>query len=795
MFVILFYRMFIFFLTLFFLNQSRISIITKIKLGSFFKQTKVKLILGILVLLLVLDIAFPIKNPNNYSTVILYDEGRILSAYLNNEDKWRLKTKVEEVSPLFLKAIIAKEDKYFYYHPGVNPVAIFRAFASNVQKNKRVSGASTITMQVIRMIYPDERTYFNKFFEVIRAIQLELHYSKKEILGLYLNLIPFGSNIEGIKAATYIYLQKHPSQLSLAQAMVLSLVPNKPSLLISGKNSIQLKEFKDKWLRLFEKQKIFNKTEIALAQNETVVLRRTTFPRRAPHLSDRLFEIGSQPYIQSTIHSGYQLQVEKQISAYLQRLETIGVKNGMAMVIDNKTMKVLVYCGSADYKNRIDGGQVDGIRAIRSPGSALKPYLYALSLEKGIINPKAILYDIPTDFGGFKPQNFDDTFQGQVNMQNALQQSLNIPAVKTLDEYGLGEFLIDMKKADFKSIKKNEDKLGLSAILGGCGVSMEEMVRLYATFANGGHFQELNFTANSPFSKTTARELLDPASCYIISDILSGIQRPDFPNNFDFTFRLPKIAWKTGTSFGKRDAWAIGYNPDYTVGLWLGNFSGESIPQLSGAAVATPLLFQIFNTIEKNKPWFKKPENLVYKEVCSMSGLPKNDFCNDTQIDVFVGNVFYKKKCQHLKKVWVNAAETMSFCSYCLDRNAAIQKGYINYPPEYLSFLRSNGLPYAAPPPHNLNCSHGVKLLSLSIISPRNKGLYYIEKNNVEEIELKANASLGTENVFWYHNNRLVGKFNAHKSVFIKPELGKNYITCTDENGESVNVWFEAKGL
>ena len=767
----------------------------KINPIQFLKTPKVKYTLVLLVLLLALDLVFPVKVPDNYSTVVLDDEGRILSAYLNNEDKWRLKTNVEEVSPFFLKAIIEKEDKYFYYHPGVNPVAIFRAFASNIQKKKRVSGASTITMQVVRIIYPKDRTYFNKVAEIIRAFQLELHYSKKEILALYLNLIPFGSNVEGIKAASYVYLQKPPSQLSLAQAMVLSLIPNRPSLLISGKNNSQLEFFKNKWLKLFEKQAIFNKNEIVLAQNESVNLKRSTFLKRAPHISDRLTAESASPYIHTSIHAAYQLQVEKQLTAYLQRLETIGVKNGMAMVVDNKTMKVLVYCGSADYKNRIDGGQVDGITSVRSPGSALKPYLYALALEKGIINPKATLYDIPTDFGGFKPENFDDTFRGQVSMQDALQQSLNIPAVKTLDEYGIGDFLIEMKKADFKSIKKNEDKLGLSAILGGCGVSMEEMVRLYATFANGGPFQELNFTSNPNLPKTPAKALLDPASCYIISDILSGIQRPDFPNNFDFTFRLPKIAWKTGTSFGKRDAWAIGYNPDYTVGVWLGNFSGESIPQLSGAAVATPLLFQIFNAIEKNKPWFKIPESLMYKEVCSVTGLPKNDFCKDTQMDFFVGNVFYKKKCQHLKKIWVNASETMSYCGFCLDRNLAVQKEYINYPPEYLSFLQSGGLPYSSPPPHNPNCTHTIKSQTLSIVSPRNKGLYYIEKNNLQEIELKANVSVGTGNVFWYHNNQLVGKFEAHKSVFITPTLGKNTITCTDENGKSVNIWFEARGL
>ena len=450
--------------------------------------------MAILAILLVLDLVFPVKVPDNYSTVVLDDEGRILSAYLNNEDKWRLKTNLEEVSPFFLKPIIEKEDKYFYYHPGVNPVAIFRALASNIQKKKRVSGASNITMQVVRMIYPNDRTYFHKIVEMIRAFQMELHYSKKEILAMYLNFIPFGSNVEGIKAASYIYLQKHPSKLSLAEALVLSLIPNKPSLLLSGKNNQALDFFKNKWLNNFERQGIFTASEIKLAKSESIKLKRSTFQKKAPHLSDRLANDNPAPYIKSSIHSGFQFLVEKQVSTYLERVNMLGVKNAMAMVIDNKTMKVKVYCGSGNYKNKLDGGQVDGIQAVRSPGSALKPFLFALALEKGIVNPKAILYDIPSDFGGFTPTNFDDTFQGQVNMRDALQLSLNIPAVKTLDDFGLADFLIEMKKADFKSIKKNEDKLGLSAILGGCGVTMEEMVRLYDTFANGGFFQALNFS-------------------------------------------------------------------------------------------------------------------------------------------------------------------------------------------------------------------------------------------------------------------------------------------------------------
>jgi penicillin-binding protein 1C len=756
-----------------------------------------------ILLFLLLDLCFPFRVPQDYSTVVLDRNNRVLSAYLNHNDKWRFKCQASEVSPFFVKAILEKEDQYFYFHPGVNPMAIIRAALANVSKQKRVSGASTISMQVVRLIRPQKRTYLNKVKEILWAFQLEMHLSKKEILSLYLNLIPLGSNIEGIKAASYIYLDKHPSKLSLAEAMTLCLIPNKPSLLQNATKAAELQLFKTKWLDYFEKKELFARSEIQFARSEQVGLIRKNLPKIAPHFCERLKnETDASPYIFSTLNTNMQLQVEGQIANYLGRLRSIGLHNAMAMVIDNRTMEVLVYCGSGDYGNKSDGGQVDGLQAIRSPGSTLKPFLYALAMEKGLLNPKAILYDIPSDFAGFKPENFDNHFAGQVSMRDALQASLNIPAVKTLENYNLIEFILELKKAKFKSITENESKLGLSLILGGCGVSMEEMVKLYATFANQGQYQELafkrNLLKNGSFfgnNKPEKLQLLHPASSYIISDILSGLQRPDFPNNFEFTFKLPKIAWKTGTSFGKRDAWAIGYNPNYTVGVWLGNFSGESIPDLSGASVATPLLFQVFNTVETQKKWFQIPEKLEYREVCSISGLPKNTYCTSTQIDHFVSSVFYKNKCQHLKSIWTNPAQTFRYCEKCLDRTTAIKKTVTNYPAEYLEFMTANGMGHDQLLPHNAACQNISKSQSLSIVSPRNGSTYYIESQNPQEMQLKANAGSSTNYLFWYHNNKLLGKYRASESVFIKPRLGNNLISCTDEFGKSIKISFEAKGI
>jgi penicillin-binding protein 1C len=456
---------------------------------------------GIAVLCLftvILNGIFPPKKPDSFSTVVLDRDGKMLSAFLNNNDTWRLKTSIEEVSPFFIKAILQKEDKYFYYHPGFNPVALAKALFNNTFTSNKRTGASTITMQVVRMQLPKKRTYSAKLSEIIRAVQLELNYSKAEILEMYLNLIPYGSNIEGIKSASLLYLNKYPSRLSLAEAVMLSCIPNRPQLLKGGKTTEELVSYHLKWLNFYDKKGIFSPEEIAIARGERVSLHRRKLPHHAPHLSQRLSKEHLTPYIQSTIDLGVQKSVENSVRAHLEKVRHFGLQNAMAMVVDNRTMEVIAYVGSAEFSNLNDGGQVDGIQAVRSPGSTLKPFLYGKAIEAGLLSAKTILYDIPSDFAGFTPTNFSETFQGQVSMREALQLSLNIPAVETLHEYGVRKFIEDLKLAGFSSIKQNEDQLGLSMILGGCGVKMSEMVTLYAALANYGNLQKPRFIKGEP---------------------------------------------------------------------------------------------------------------------------------------------------------------------------------------------------------------------------------------------------------------------------------------------------------
>jgi penicillin-binding protein 1C len=743
----------------------------------------------------VYDLLFPFRPQVNYAKMMLDRDGKILAAYQSEDDKWRFKVKLEELSPDLVQSFIKKEDKYFYYHWGVNPLAVLRALNANILKNKRVSGASTISMQVVRMLERKPRSYSSKISEAIKAFQLETHFSKKEILEHYLSLVPLGSNIEGVSAASYIYFQKSPLKLSLAQSVALSVIPNRPSLMNPSQKT-RFEAYMTYWLNKYKKDGIFETTKINEAATERLIFKKHAFSSKAFHFTQKILnESTSQnSSIKTTLKLNWQLQIEQQLKQHVERLKAQGLQNGTVMVVDNRTLEVLVYCGSADPTNKLDAGQVDGIHAIRSPGSTLKPFLYGLGMELGLVNPKTVLYDIPSSFAGYSPVNFDNTYLGKINMAEALQLSLNIPAVKMLDEIKVKTFIKLLKKLNFENIKTNEEKLGLSLTLGGCGVNMGELVAAYASIANLGNYQTLKTTLVDK-GETKKVSVLDSATCFILSQILSGVSRPDFPNNFEFTYKLPKIAWKTGTSYGKRDAWALGYNPNYTVGVWLGNFSGEGMPNISGVQVATPLLFQVFNTIEKQRPWFKMPSSLIYRQVCSVTGKPLSEDCSQSVIDFFGNKTAPKSKCTHFTKIWVNRAETMSYCPKCINHTDAKVLNYNYEPAAYQNYLYQKGQFSHRIPAHNASCQSISYKNHLQIISPQHKGLYYIENGKSEKITCEAEADPGTAWLYWYHNGKFLGKFNLNQSPFIQPTLGQNIVSCTNPYGKSSKVVFEVQEL
>ncbi len=433
---------------------------------TYFKKLKfprwLKISLAVLVAALLLDALFPFHPQVPYSTQVLAADGTVIHAFLSKDDKWRLQTEVTEITPLLRKTLIHKEDRYFNWHPGVNPLSLGRAAVRNLLTGRRTSGASTITMQVVRLLHPRERTYGSKLIEIVRAVQLELHYSKNEILQLYLNLVPYGGNIEGIKAASLLYFGKPPQLLSLAEITALSIVPNRPSSLRPDTRSANLIAARNVWLRRFETENLFEKALIEDALREPLDVRRRAAPREIPHLALRLkAEFPDQPTIHTAIQPQKQRQAEDLVKNYINRLRGRNIHNAAVLVVDNESGDVLAYVGSADFANPYDGGQVDGVRAVRSPGSTLKPLLYATAFDKGLITPKTMLNDVPTNFGGYEPENFDQRFNGPVTVEFALANSLNVPAVKILQEVGTPVLVDQLKKAGFQTVRKQAKEFGV----------------------------------------------------------------------------------------------------------------------------------------------------------------------------------------------------------------------------------------------------------------------------------------------------------------------------------------------
>lgn len=757
----------------------------KISILSFSKY----LITGIVALLVVsiaLNLIFPLPDKIDYSTTVYAADGTLLNAYLSKDDKWRIASEKNEISKVLQAALMAKEDKYFRYHFGVNPVAIAKSTFGNLFHFKRLSGASTITMQVARMLEHRPRTVWSKLIEVFRAFQLEWKYSKDEILQLYFNLVPYGGNIEGIKSASLIYFQKPPQQLSLAEAVTLCIIPNRPNAHIRYGVPFLIKE-RNRWLRKFKEENTFSPKALDEAMLEPLQLQRHILPKFSPHLAYRLKKSGVTN-IKTNIQFNQQRKIEQLTQNYVGTLKTLNIKNAAVLVIDNRSMKVVAYVGSADYYDKTDGGQVDGIRAIREPGSTLKPLLYGLSFDKGLITPKTVLKDIPININGFSPENFDKLFHGYVTAEFALSNSLNIPAVSLLNKFGKDDFANTLSGLHFKKIKQNAAKLGLSLILGGCGVSLEELTLLYAAFANNGLYRNARYTSDAVDSVT--QKVISPSANFMVTEILSNLARPDLPANWEQTAHLPKIAWKTGTSYARKDAWSIGYNKHYTVGVWVGNFSGEGAPALSGANIATPLLFNIFNTIDYNSPnaWYAMPKECGVRSVCSESGLIPGERCENETEDFFIPMVSSNKICEHIQEVFLTADEKYTYCPKCRPDKGYKVKYMRTTDPDMVRFFDTEHIPYERVPPHNPECFQMTKEGDIRIISLVNNTEYYIDKTNPQPLLLQSEANADVKKIFWYVNNNFFKQCLPKEKVYFVPAEGPQIISCVDDRGRKSEI-------
>jgi len=752
---------------------------------------------------LLLDLIAPVKPDITYAAVIESRDGKVLHAYLTHDQQWRMQAKLSEITPELKNAILFKEDRHFYHHPGVNVMAVGRAVINNLFHLKRTSGASTITMQVARMLSPKPRTYVNKCIEMFRATQLELHYSKDEILQMYLNLVPYGSNIQGVKAASLLYFNKTPDQLSLAEITALSIIPNRPNSLVMGRDNGRIVQERNKWLVRFREAHVFADNTINDALSEPLTASRHAAPAGLAQFAWRMRRNNpGAPEVRTTIDAGMQTEAENIVTNYVSELKLHNINNAAVMVMDNKTHEVLAYIGSSDFADKYHYGQVDGVHAPRSPGSTLKPLLYGMAFDMGLVTPKTVLADVPISIKGYSPENYDRAFRGDVTIEYALRNSLNIPAVKVLDEEGVNNFLDKMSATGFKTIKDRRKKLGLSVILGGCEVRLDELTPMYAAFANNGKYVPVTYqlsdsTAKIKHDTAGVVQMVSPSAAYMISQILCELHRPDLPNAYEQAQNIPKIAWKTGTSYGRKDAWSIGYNTRYTIGVWLGNFSGAGVPELSGANTATPLLFRLFNALDHNagSEWLEQPKDLSFRLVCSETGDIPNDFCHNQVMDYYIPGVSQNTRCEHLKEVWLSADEKYCYCTSCLPPQGYKTRLMQNLSPELAAYYDNNNISYQHMPPHNPACTRTFGGQAPVINSLTNGATYMITDKNEQKLQLSCTAATGVDKVYWYINNKFYAAADAGSKIFFAPQTPVVKISCADDKGRSANISINIKFL
>lgn len=572
------------------------------------------------------------------STVLLARDGELLGARIAADQQWRF-PRIEALPEKYHAALLEFEDKRFHLHPGVDPLALARAAFLNLKHGRTVSGGSTISMQVIRLARGNrERTYLEKLVEIILALRLELRYSKREILELYASHAPFGGNVVGLEAASWRYFGRTPDRLSWAESCMLAVLPNSPALIHPGRNRDALLEKRDRLLRQLHRRGALDALEFRLALAEPLPAKPVPLPRSAPHLLETLLARSPDGSVRfaTTLDRRLQLAAQDIVARHARELGAQGIRNVAALVIDNRTSEVLAYVGNSftDIADA-DGMALDIVRRPRSTGSTLKPFLFAAMLQSGEVLPKTLVPDVPSRYSGYMPENYDRHYRGAVPAQVALAKSLNVPAVYMLHRYGVDRFYDFLRHMGMSTLFRKPDEYGLTLILGGAEGSLWDLAGMYSNLAliaswpvayPGATYKELKVLRHDTGLTKRAIEI-SPAVAWMTMNALLEVNRPGIESywrNFDSS---RKIAWKTGTSYGLRDAWAIGATAEHTVAVWAGNADGEGNPALTGLAAAAPVMFDLFGQLEPAE-WFPRPVSHMKRvEVCRNDGYLANGHC------------------------------------------------------------------------------------------------------------------------------------------------------------------------
>ncbi|MDF5830658.1 peptidoglycan glycosyltransferase PbpC [Pseudomonas syringae] len=759
-------------------------------------------IMLLIALLWLADRLWPLPLPrDDLARVVLAEDGTPLWRFADANGVWRYPVSNEQVSPYYLEALLTYEDRWFYSHPGVNPLALLRATWQNLSGARVVSGGSTLSMQVARLLDPHSRTLSGKFRQLWRTLQLEWHLSKDQILSLYLNRAPFGGTLQGVAAASWAYLGKSPQNLTRAEAALLAVLPQAPSRLRPDRHPQRAQQARDKVLRRLAEFQEWPQASVNEALEEPLWLAPRQEPSLAPLLARRLNRPNSPPLIRTTLDASLQRRMEDLLMGWRARLPER--TSAAILVVEAENMAVRAYVGSVDINDAKRFGHVDMVTALRSPGSTLKPFLYGMAMDAGLIHSESLMQDVPRRYGDYRPGNFSSGFGGPVAASSALSMSLNLPAVQLLEVYGPKRFAAELRNGGVPLTLPPLAEPSLALILGGAGSRLEDLVTGYSAFARGGRSADVRL---QPQDRLRQRRMMSPGAAWIIRRILSGQSRPDIDPRAELVQR-PQLAWKTGTSYGFRDAWAIGVGPRFLVGVWIGRPDGTPVPGQFGLASAAPLMLQVHDVLVNRDsqrgiaaPVQPVPQNVGVAAICWPLGQPMSKSDPNCRRQRFAWTLdgttppTLQAADQPLglglqERVWVNA-KGLRVAANCPDAQA---QDIALWPAPLEPWLpraerRDARLPPADPdcPPHNLNLAP-----PLSIVGVREGDNLRLPAASRQALRLTLSALGGSGHRWWFIDGKPLADTDTRQDftpTLSKP--GRYQLSVLDESGQTARVEF-----
>lgn len=740
-----------------------------------------------------------------YSTTLESRSGQLLGAAIASDGQWRF-PEMDSIPEKFEQALIHFEDEGFYYHPGFNPFSLLRATWQNLRSGKVISGGSTITMQLVRLSRQDKpRTIWQKLIEITLATRIELSYTKEEILAMYASHAPFGGNVVGLNTATWRYFNRGPEGISWGEAALLAVLPNSPALIHPGRNRSDLRAKRDRLLDKLLSENIIDTLTNQLAKSEPIPDEPLPLPQLAPHLLTRVIKDGrEQQNVTSTIDLALQRRVTGIVENHHRTLKGNEVYNAAAIIANVKSGEVLAYVGNVQNAGRKHDNYVDIMTAPRSTGSILKPFLYAAMLDEGQILPSTLIPDVPVFISGFAPKNFSRSYDGAVPANRALSRSLNVPAVQMLRQYRYEKFHSLLKELGMTTLTQSPDHYGLSLILGGAEGTLWDISGMYAGLAhtlnhynahtdnnryNENSFRPLRYMkASDPNQETrSASGVLSAAAVYHTMEALLEVYRPTEESSWEMFDSSQKIAWKTGTSFGYRDAWAVGLTAEYVVGVWVGNADGEGRPGLTGIQAAAPLMFDIFDVLPKTA-WFDEPfSEMVSMNICRESGYRATELCSRVDTLQVIKSGARTGNCPFHKAVHLDANGYRVHAD-CEPVDNMIHTSWFVLPPVQEYYYRSKNPAYRKLPSYRQDCISGqMNIATMEIIYPKKNSIIYIPKEldgTLGSAVFEVAHRRPETTIYWHLNNEFIGSTTRIHQLSVSPPAGKYELTLVDDEGE-----------